>query len=148
MNQNKIVPSLWFSVDGGDISNILEYYKEVFGEVFTAGNVQNIGETPSGKTQICEAHIFSQKYSIMNTEIPHDSFNDAFALTIECDDQNEIDNYWNYFTKEGKEVQCGWCIDKYGLRWQVIPKNLGELLAKPNGWNVMMKQKKIVIDEY
>jgi predicted 3-demethylubiquinone-9 3-methyltransferase (glyoxalase superfamily) len=60
----------------------------------------------------------------------------------------EIDKFWNYFTKEGKESQCGWCIDKYGLRWQVIPNNLREFMARPNAWEVMMKQKKIVIAEY
>lgn len=46
------------------------------------------------------------------------------------------------------EVQCGWCNDKFGLRWQIIPTNLGELMQKPNAWEVMMKQKKIVIAEY
>ena len=67
---------------------------------------------------------------------------------INCDGQNEIDKYWDYFTKEGNEVQCGWCIDKFGLRWQVLPKNLAELMSKPNAFKVMMGQKKIVIKDY
>ena len=84
----------------------------------------------------------------MSTENVHHQFNDALALTINCEYQNEIEKYWNYFIHEGKEVQCGWCIDKYGLRWQVLPNNLGELMSKPNAWQVMMKQKKIIIEEY
>ena len=146
--QNKLIPSLWFGNTQGNISEIICYYKNVFEEHFVSGNITDLGETPSGKTQLCEVEIFGQKYSLMSTEQKHDEFNDAFAITIICEDQNEIDKYWNYFTKDGSEVQCGWCIDKYGLRWQVVPNNLGELLATPNGWNVMMNQKKIIISEY
>jgi predicted 3-demethylubiquinone-9 3-methyltransferase (glyoxalase superfamily) len=59
----------------------------------------------------------------MCTEKEHHRFNDAVSFTLYCEDQSEIDIYWNYFTKEGKEVQCGWCTDRYDLRWQIIPKN-------------------------
>jgi predicted 3-demethylubiquinone-9 3-methyltransferase (glyoxalase superfamily) len=67
---------------------------------------------------------------------------------LNCNDQVEIDKHWNYFTKEGKESQCGWCMDKFGLRWQIIPKNMGDLMSKPNAGQVMMKQTKIIIAEY
>jgi predicted 3-demethylubiquinone-9 3-methyltransferase (glyoxalase superfamily) len=146
--QNKIVPSLWFSAIPNDIEEILTYYKTIFGNAFVAGKITNLGDTPSGDTQFTEVSIFGQKYTFMRTENEHAHFNDALALTIYCEDQNEIDLFWNYFTKEGHEVQCGWCNDKYGLRWQVIPKNLGDLLNRPNGWNVMMEQTKIVIEDY
>jgi len=148
MNQNKIAPSLWFSTEGGIISTVVKYYKNIFNNDFESGDIMSLGETPSGNTEICEVKIFEQKFSLMSTEIKHHSFNDALAFTINCKDQQEIDKYWNYFTHDGEESQCGWCIDKFGLRWQVIPENLGELLARPNAWEVMMKQKKIVIDEY
>ncbi len=146
--QNKIIPSLWFSETGGNISHIIDYYKNIFGGSFEAGNVMDLGDTPSGKTELCQVKIFDQKYLFMSTEKAHNNFNDAFALTIQCDDQEEIDKYWSYFTKDGKESMCGWCIDKYGLRWQVVPKNLDELLNRPDGWNVIMGQKKIIISEY
>ena len=146
--QNKIIPSLWFAKTGGDVTKIVAYYQGIFGAGFEAGQVMDMGETPSGKTQLCQVKIFGQRYSLMSTEKEQADFNDAFALTIECDNQEEIDAYWNYFTKEGSEVMCGWCIDKYGVRWQVIPKNLGELLAHPGGYQIMMGQKKIVIADY
>ncbi len=76
------------------------------------------------------------------------SLNDSISLIILCDSQEEIDLYWDYFTKDGRESQCGWCIDKLGLRWQIIPSNLDELMSRPNANEIMMSQKKIVISEY
>jgi len=148
MKSNKIIPSLWFCNNTGKISSVVEYYKAIFGNDLEEGGMMSLGETPSGYTEICQVKIFGLTYSFMSTEQEHHPFNDALALTINCADQHEIDKYWNYFTREGEEVQCGWCIDKFGLRWQVIPENLGELMSKPNAWQVMMSQKKIVIAEY
>jgi predicted 3-demethylubiquinone-9 3-methyltransferase (glyoxalase superfamily) len=147
-NEEKIVPSLWFSAYDGNIAKVLEYYKHIFGNECKVGNVMNLGETPSGKTEMAYVKIFGKTYSFMNTAEPHHKFNDAISFTIYCKDQNEIDRYWDYFMKEGKESMCGWCEDAFGLRWQIVPENLGELMSRPNGWKVMMSQKKIVIDEY
>lgn len=148
MEHNKITPSLWYHTNKGNISEVLDYYKKVFGNHLEAGGIMPLGETPSGNAEMCEVTIFGQKYLLMSTANEHHSFNDALAFTINCKDQPEIDKYWNYFTHDGKESQCGWCIDKYGLRWQVLPENFGELMSRPNAWNVMMSQTKIVIEEY
>lgn len=148
MDYNKITPSLWFSADGGSISKILEYYQTIFSDDFEHGSIMPLGDTPSGKTEMCNVTLFGRNYAFMCTATPHHPLNDAVSFMIHCEDQAEIDKYWNYFTKEGKESQCGWCNDKYELRWQVIPRNLGELMSRPNAWKVMMGQKKIVIAEY
>ena len=148
MTQNKIVPNLWFCKEGGDISKITEYYKNIFGKDFQNGQIVPLGDTPGGKTEMCEVNIFGQKYSLLCTEEKHHPLNDAISFMINCKDQNEIDKYWNYFTRDGEESQCGWCIDKYGLRWQVLPENLNELMSRPDSFKVMMGQKKIVIEEY
>ena len=71
---------------------------------------------------MCNVTIFGQKYVLMSTALEHHPLNDAVSFMIYCEGQSEIDKYWNYFTQEGKESQCGWCVDKYGLRWQVLPK--------------------------
>ncbi|MCX6189399.1 MAG: VOC family protein [Bacteroidetes bacterium] len=147
-HKNKIVPNLWFSADEGNSSKVLEYYKNIFSHDLEQGPIIPLGETPSGKTEMCEITIFNQKYVLMITAKEHHPLNDAVSFMIYCEDQNEIDKYWDYFTLEGKESQCGWCIDKYGLRWQVLPRNLGKLMSKPNSFKVMMGQKKIVIEEY
>jgi len=148
MDNNKIVTNQWFSADGGNISEIIEYYKTIFLKDFECEEIIPLGETPSGKTEMCYVTIFGQKYILMSTAKEHHPLNDAVSFIINCEDQREIDKYWDYFTQEGKESQCGWCIDKYGLRWQVIPSNLGELMNNPNSFEVMMGQTKIVIEEY
>jgi predicted 3-demethylubiquinone-9 3-methyltransferase (glyoxalase superfamily) len=84
----------------------------------------------------------------MNTAKEHHPLNDAMSLILNCEDQNEIDKYWDYFTREGEESQCGWCIDKYGLRWQVLPENWKELMNQPNAAEIMMNQTKIIIADY
>jgi predicted 3-demethylubiquinone-9 3-methyltransferase (glyoxalase superfamily) len=145
---NKIIPSLWFCADGGTISAVIEYYKNIFGSDLAAGRIMPLGQTPSGNAEMCQVDIFGQKYSFMSTEKEHHPFSDAVSFTISCHDQQEIDRFWDYFTHEGRESQCGWCMDKYGMRWQVIPQNLGELMSRPDSWKVMMNQKKIVIAEY
>ncbi len=148
MGHNKIIPSLWYSTDGGYLSKVIEYYKGIFGSALEEGTIVPLGVTPSGYAEMSEVTIFGQKYALMCTEKEHHSFNDALAFTILCKDQQEIDRYWDYFTREGAESQCGWCMDKYGLRWQVLPENLEELMRLPHSWEVMMGQRKIVMEEY
>ena len=63
---------------------------------------------------------------------PNYKFNEAVSFVIPCKDQEEIDRYWTALTADGgKEGRCGWCIDKFGLSWQVVPTILGELLSDP-----------------
>ena len=127
---------------------VIEYYKAIFENDFKASEISTLGQTPSGHTEMCGVKIFGFDYTLMSTDKEHHPLNDAVSLILHCDGQNEIDLIWNYFTREGKAAQCGWCLDKFGLRWQVIPENMGTLMRQPNAMNVMMNQTKIVIDEY
>ena len=148
MKTQKIIPCLWFVAEAGHIKQVTEYYEKVFGKNFSIESVTPLGETPGGNAEISELTIFGQKYSFLCTAKEHHKLNDAFSLTILCNDQNEIDYYWNYFTAEGEPSQCGWCIDKYGLRWQIVPENMNKLMQRSGATEVMMKQTKIVISEY
>ncbi|MBS1635793.1 MAG: VOC family protein [Bacteroidetes bacterium] len=68
----------------------------------------------------------------LNGKRPTQPFNESFSLVLPCEDQKEIDYYWEHFTSNGgKESMCGWCSDKYGISWQVIPTILGELMSNP-----------------
>ena len=145
---NKIVPCVWLTTDGGHLSNVVAYYKNVFGGHFGSGPIIPLGQTPSGNAEMCSVEIFGYTFSLMCTEREHHPLNDAVSFMIHCDGQNEIDHYWDYFTREGKGSQCGWCMDKFGLRWQIIPRNLSELMKKFGSWEIMMKQKKIIIQEF
>ena len=89
---------------------------DIFGKDFQHGQIMPLSDTPSGRTEICEVNILGQKYSLMSTAEEHHRLNDAISFIINCEDQNEIDKYCAYFTSDGEESQCGWCIDKYGLR--------------------------------
>ncbi|WP_293303876.1 VOC family protein [Pedobacter sp. UBA5917] len=63
---------------------------------------------------------------------PQFKFNEAISLMVNCDSQEEIDYYWNTLSKNGgEESVCGWLKDKFGLSWQIVPSNLGELMAEP-----------------
>jgi len=63
---------------------------------------------------------------------PKFKFDEAISLMVNCDNQEEIDYYWDTFTKDGgEESVCGWLKDKFGLSWQIVPANLGELMAEP-----------------
>src|SRR5271168_4848359 len=63
---------------------------------------------------------------------PHFSFSEAVSFTIDCKDQDEVDYYWSRLTDGGEESQCGWCKDRLGLSWQVIPGRLYDLVSHPD----------------
>jgi predicted 3-demethylubiquinone-9 3-methyltransferase (glyoxalase superfamily) len=64
---------------------------------------------------------------------PQYSFNEAVSFVIDCADQAEVDRYWDGLTADGgKEIACGWCVDRYGLAWQVVPTRFFELISTPN----------------
>lgn len=146
--ENKINSALWFHTQDGKIKNVINYYLTIFETNFEFDATISLGETPSGYAEMCSVRLFGFPYLFMTTTIEHHKFNDSYAIMIHCENQNEIDKFWNYFTFEGKESQCGWCQDKFGLRWQIIPKNLSELMSKSNAWKIMSKQTKIIISEF
>ena len=148
MSYSKINPMLWFHVSEGKLQTVIDYYAGVFGDNFSSGPIISLGNTPGGYAEMGSFTLFGQSYQLMTSSELHHSFNDSFSNVLMCADQAELDHFWNYFTLEGKESMCGWCQDKFGLRWQVIPQNMGELLAQPNGHAVMMQQRKIVIADY
>ncbi len=82
---------------------------------------------------------------------PHHEFNDAISLVVTCDTQDEIDMVWDRLTDEGLELMCGWVRDKFGVSWQIIPRQLGELLGDPDperakrALGAMMGMNKVVV---
>lgn len=148
MSTHKLVPFIWFHNTEGKINEILGYYKNIFNDHFITQNIVPLGASPSGNVEMCAVSIFSNPYQFMCTSLVHQALNDAFAMILYCDHQEEIDTYWNYFTNEGEESMCGWCIDKFGLRWQILPSHLAELMRKENAYEILMGQKKIIISDF
>ncbi|WP_323127742.1 VOC family protein [Brevibacterium pigmentatum] len=78
---------------------------------------------------------------------PAFTFNEAISLTVECADQAEIDHYWSNLSASPEQEQCGWLKDRFGVSWQIVPANLGELMTGPAQTQALMQMKKIVIDD-
>src|ERR671919_411081 len=83
---------------------------------------------PAGSVKIVDFVLFGQHFQAM-TAGPHHEFNDAISIVVLCDDQAELDRYWNALLEGGGKAQaCGWLIDRFGLRWQIVPAILEEMM--------------------
>jgi predicted 3-demethylubiquinone-9 3-methyltransferase (glyoxalase superfamily) len=125
----KIVTHLWYTKDAEEAARF-------YASVFPASRVDRVtslpAETPSGpagSVVVVEFTLCGQGFMAISAG-PHDSFNDAVSLLVNCSSQAEIDRYWDALLQDGGKPQaCGWIIDKYGLRWQIVPTALGEMIA-------------------
>lgn len=131
--ERRLDPFLWFTAPLGEVVN---YYRSVFGPEVHDGEV--------GGGFVTSIEVFGTKLLLMSAP-GGEAFTSAFSLSLACRDQAEIDLIWSRLSAEGKPLQCGWCADKYGVRWQVLPHNLGELLAVPGAMERMMQMTKIDI---
>jgi predicted 3-demethylubiquinone-9 3-methyltransferase (glyoxalase superfamily) len=86
---------------------------------------------PPGSVKVVEFVLFGQPFVAMSAG-PLDPFNHAVSFVVNCDDQAELDRYWNALLEGGSAEQCGWLKDRYGLSWQIVPKVLGEMMASPD----------------
>jgi predicted 3-demethylubiquinone-9 3-methyltransferase (glyoxalase superfamily) len=83
---------------------------------------------PPGSVKVVDFTLLDQRFMAISAG-PHHEFNDAISLVVLCEDQAEIDHYWNALLEGGgKEQACGWLIDRYGLRWQIVPAILDEMM--------------------
>ena len=94
-----------------------------------------------------EYEIFGQRFVAINAG-PDFSLSEAVSFAVSCKDQEEIDYFWEKLSAVPESEQCGWCKDKFGLSWQIVPENIDELMKKPGAFNTMMQQHKIVIADY
>ena len=83
---------------------------------------------PPGSVKVVEFVLFGQEFMAI-TAGPLDPFNHAVSFVVNCDDQAEVDRYWNALLDGGSAEQCGWLKDRYGLSWQIVPTVLGELMT-------------------
>ncbi len=142
----KITPFLWF--DKGKASEAAKFYAAVFkdSKILTPEKYEG---TPSGEIEIITIELFGQQFTLMGAG-PEFKFNEAVSFIIDCDGQEEVDYYWDALIADGgEESQCGWLKDKFGLSWQVLPKQLNEALADPKRskftLEAMLRMKKIII---
>jgi predicted 3-demethylubiquinone-9 3-methyltransferase (glyoxalase superfamily) len=128
----KIVPHLWYTREAVEAAR---FYATLFpnsrvDRVTTLPTESPSG--PAGSVDIVEFTLFGQAFMAISAG-PHDSFNDAVSFLVNCESQAEIDRYWNALLESGgKAIACGWIHDKYGLRWQIAPTVLGEMMTSPD----------------
>jgi predicted 3-demethylubiquinone-9 3-methyltransferase (glyoxalase superfamily) len=125
----KIFPFLWYATEAEDAAN---FYTSIFPDSRVDRVTSLMSESPSGppgSVKVVDFTLFGQRFQAMTAGSHHD-FNDAISLVVLCDDQAELDTYWKALLKRGgKEQACGWLMDNYGLRWQIVPARLFEMMA-------------------
>ena len=131
MSKQKITPCLWVEKDAKVVA---EYYLSIFkdGKLKDYQLFENMpgadGTGNDGRFDTAVMELAGVEFSILAAG-PMFKFNEALSLVINCKDQEEVDYYWNNLLIDGgKESQCGWLKDKFGLSWQVVPVRLMELL--------------------
>ena len=157
----KIVPSLWFDQETEEAINF--YISTFNGSPHKASDSKIISiqryekgmevpgaEQMEGKIITAIFELNGQRFMALDGG-PIFKFNEAVSFYVGCEDQDEVDYFWKRLSAVPEAEQCGWLKDKFGLSWQIVPKQMGEILGSPNrkkalaATNAMLQMKKIVI---
>lgn len=150
----KITPNLWFD---GNAREAAEFYMSVFPESKITGGskypnsaeegLEDFQLDMAGKDLTVEINLAGHDFTLINAG-PEFKFSEAVSFAVACKDQAEIDYFWEKLSAVPESEQCGWCKDKFGLSWQIVPENIEELMQRPGAYKTMMNQHKIIIEEY
>jgi predicted 3-demethylubiquinone-9 3-methyltransferase (glyoxalase superfamily) len=127
--RTKIYTHLWYAEGAEEAARF-------YASIFPDSRVERVWPLPTdspsgpaGSVKIVDFVLLGQRFQAI-TAGPHHEFNDAISIVVLCDDQAELDRYWNALLKGGGKPQaCGWLIDRFGLRWQVVPAMLDEMMG-------------------
>jgi len=126
--RSKIYTFLWYAKEAEEAAR---FYASIFPDSRVDSVTPMLSETPSGppgSVKVVDFTLLGQRFQAM-TAGPHHEFNDAISIRVDCDDQAELDRYWDALLAGGGKPQaCGWLIDRFGLRWQVTPAVLDEMM--------------------
>ncbi len=148
----KITPCLWFD---GNAEEAMNFYTSIFrdSKVLNVSRYGEDGPGPAGQVLVATFQLEGQEFMVLNGG-PAFKFTEAISFSVDCKNQEEVDELWEKLTANGgEEGQCGWLKDKYGLSWQIVPSVLGELLSDPDPaksgrvMQSMLKMKKIIIND-
>ena len=143
----KISPFLWFD---DNAEEAVKFYTSIFknsrlGHVsrYDAAAAKASGR-PEGSVLTISFQLEGQDFTALNGG-PVFKFTEAISFSVVCEDQAEIDHYWEKLSAHPESEQCGWLKDKFGVSWQIVPKNLDKLISSPAGMQAMLKMKKFDI---
>jgi predicted 3-demethylubiquinone-9 3-methyltransferase (glyoxalase superfamily) len=126
----KITPYLWFDNQAEEAAN---FYTSIFSNS-KVGEVQRYGEGGPGQpgsAMIVTFELEGQQFVGLNGG-PQYKFSEAISFYVNCQTQEEVDEFWQKLSEGGEEGPCGWLKDKYGISWQIVPTVLTELLSDPD----------------
>lgn len=153
MINQKITPCLW--VETTDAKAVADYYLSIFkdGSLKEHRKYKNPPAAGGGDFETAIVEIADMELSILAAG-PFFKFNESVSFVINCKDQAEVDYYWAALTANGgQESACGWCKDKYGLSWQVVPVEYFDLInsddpkVRDKAMENTLKQTKIILSE-
>lgn len=128
MIRQKVTPFLWYDGQAEEAAN---FYCSLFkdSKVSKVSRYPEGGPAPAGTAMTVEFELAGVKFIALNGG-PHFKFTEAISLSVDCEDQAEVDHLWNELTQDGGQPsRCGWLKDKYGLSWQIVPTALPQLLG-------------------
>jgi len=157
----KIVPSLWFDTS---TEEAIDFYIATFNSsphkrqesrLISLQRYEEGMEVPGagqrlGKVLTASFELDGQRFMALDGG-PIFKFNESVSFYVECEDQAEVDHFWGLLSAVPESEQCGWLKDKFGLSWQIVPRQMGELFSSPDrkkalaAVNAMLKMKKLVI---
>ena len=141
-----ITPVLWFDAD---LAEPLAYYAGIFPDFV----VEHRQPAADGTIFMATLQIGGQRLMMINGGPAHAGFRESVSLFVSVEDQGEVDRLWELLTREGEPGRCGWLKDRYGLSWQIVPRQLGEFLGGDDPVRVarareaMLGMDKLVIEE-
>jgi predicted 3-demethylubiquinone-9 3-methyltransferase (glyoxalase superfamily) len=127
---DKITASLWFDTQAEEAAN---FYTSVFknSRVININRYTEAGPRPAGTVMTVEFELDGTRFVGINGG-PQFKFDEAVSFQVSCEDQGEIDYFWERLTEGGDEGPCGWLKDKFGLSWQVVPTGMDEFFGDPD----------------
>jgi predicted 3-demethylubiquinone-9 3-methyltransferase (glyoxalase superfamily) len=128
--QQRITPNLWFDTEAEEAAG---FYTSVFknSRIVNVTHYTAAGPREAGMVMTVEFELDGQRFVGINGG-PEFTFDEAVSFQINCESQDEVDHYWERLTEGGSEGPCGWCKDRFGLSWQVVPTGMEELFADPD----------------
>ncbi len=134
----KITPFLWFDNNAEEAA---QFYTSIFknSKILNVSRYGDAGPGPKGSVMVVNFQLEGQQFTGLNGG-PLFKFSEAFSFVVNCETQQEIDEYWHKLTSGGgKESECGWLKDKFGFSWQIVPTALGRLMSDPKQANRVMQ---------
>ena len=147
------VPYLWFDRNGLEAA---EFYVATFpnSRIDSISYYLDDAQLPKGSVLVVEFTLMGRPFAALNGG-PHFTHSEAVSFQVLCDTQEEIDRLWSSLISDGgEESQCGWCKDRFGVSWQIVPRMLNPLLQhedsaiRDRAWKAMLGMHKLVIADF